>query len=300
MFKSILFCFIMASHSIYAQSIPMTTIQLRIAIENQLSSTKGEFSVVFKSVTKPDLAVTIQEKEIFHAASTMKTPVMIEVFEQIKEGKFKLTDSVVVKNNFKSIVDESIYQMDIADDSADEIYKNIGKRMTVRQLMYEMITVSSNLATNILIEKVGASNVTTTMHELGAKDIRVLRGVEDQKAFEKGWNNVVTALDLALIYERLARGQIVSKESSSAMVQILKEQKFNSIIPALLPKEVQVAHKTGEITGVRHDSGIVYLPNGEIYVLVLLSKNLENQKAGEETMAKVSEIVYQFVVNQRK
>ncbi len=302
MFKIILFvssCFMM-SLSLFSQPSVQAIVHLKKAIEAEIALTKGNFAVVFHSVSKPELGLTVHEKEIFHAASTMKTPVMIEVFNQVEEGKFKLSDSILVQNSFKSIVDGSPYQLNILDDSADGMYERIGEKMTVWQLVYEMITVSSNLATNILIEKVGASNVMNTMHKLGAKDIRVLRGVEDQKAFDKGWNNVVTAFDLALIFEKLARGQVVSREASNEMIQILKEQKFNSIIPALLPKEVQVAHKTGEITGVRHDTGIVYLPSGEKYVLVLLSKNLENQKAGEETMAKISKMVYQFVINQGK
>ncbi len=284
----------------HAQENPTELTQLKTAVAAQLTVVKGTFAVVFRSVNNPRQALYLNEREVFHAASTMKTPVMIEVFDQAKAGKFKLSDSVVVTNEFRSIVDGSAYQMDISDDSADEMYKRIGKKMTVRQLVYEMITVSSNLATNILIDKVGAPNVMNTMQELGARDIRVLRGVEDKKAFDKGWNNTVTAYDLALIFEKLARGQMVSRQACVEMIQVLKEQKFNSIIPARLPKEVQVAHKTGEITGVRHDSGIVYLPDGEAYVLVLLSKNLENQKAGEEAMAKVSEMIYQFVKAQPK
>ncbi len=300
MLKYILFMSSLVSVSIHAQTKSSHLNQLKSAIESQLGSVEGQFAVAFRSVNKPDRAIYIHEKEIFHAASTMKTPVMIEVYEQVKAGKFGLSDPVLVKNEFKSIVDGSSYQMDISDDSAEEMYKKIGQRLTVRQLVYEMITVSSNLATNLLINQVQASSITHTMQEIGAKDIRVLRGVEDQKAFDKGWNNTVTAHDLALVYEKLARKQIVSKQACDEMIQILKEQKFNDIIPARLPKNVQIAHKTGEITGVRHDSGIVYLPDGQSYVLVLLSKNLEKPEDGVAAMAKVSELIYQFVAAQAK
>ncbi len=273
----------------------MTIEGLRQHIETRLTSVEGRFAVVFKQVDKPENRISINGKEVFHAASTMKTPVMIEVFDQAKAGKFKLTDSVLVKNEFKSIVDGSRYQMDISDDSGEGLYKKIGQKTTVYELIYEMITVSSNLATNILIEKVGAASVTNAMNELGASDIRVLRGVEDQKAFDKGWNNTVTADDLAVIYEKLARGQVVSREASGQMRQILEAQKFNEIIPAKLPKTVKLAHKTGEITGVRHDSGIVTLPDGQQYVLVLLSKGLKNPTEGVVALADVSEMIYQFV-----
>ncbi|WP_313989941.1 serine hydrolase [Xanthocytophaga flavus] len=273
---------------------------LKAAIESKLATVEGQFAVVFKSLDSPKLEVYIHEKEVFHAASTMKTPVMIEVFDQVKAGKFNLSDSILIKNEFKSIVDGSPYKMDISDDSAEEMYKKIGQWMKIKQLVYEMITVSSNLATNLLIDKVGAANVMNTMQGIGAKDIRVLRGVEDQKAFDKGWNNTVTAYDLAIIFEKIARGQVVDKKSCEEMIQILKEQKFNDIIPLYLPKEVQVAHKTGFITGVRHDSAIVYLPDGRRYILVLLSKELENPEAGVEVLARVSETIYQFMKNQLK
>ncbi len=142
-----------------------------------------------------------------------------------------------------------------------------------------MITKSSNLATNILIDLVGAKNVNKTMRSIGANDIKVLRGVEDGKAFDKGMNNTVTAYDLMLLFERIANGKMVSKQASDAMIDILFKQTFNSVIPARLPKDVRVAHKTGSITGIYNDSGIVYLPDGRKYVVVLLSKGLEEAAA---------------------
>jgi beta-lactamase class A len=148
-----------------------------------------------------------------------------------------------------------------------------------------MIINSSNLATNILIEKVGAKNVTQSMRDLGAKDIQVLRGVEDDKAFRAGLNNEVTAYDLMLIF-----ASIVEEKK---MIDILLQQEFNDIIPAKLPKDVKVAHKTGWITGLHHDSGIVMLPDGKKYVLVILSDSLEDEKAAVDKMATVSQMIYQ-------
>ncbi len=164
--------------------------------------------------------------------------------------------------------------------------------MTIYDLTYQMIIVSSNLATNILIDLVDAKNANESMRKLGAKDIQVLRGVEDKKAFEKGLNNSVTAFDLMLIFEKIAQNKVLDKKSCEAMTKILFDQKFNTVIPAKLPKEVKVAHKTGSITGVQHDSGIVYLPDGRKYVLVLLSKKLKNADDGVKVMAEVSEMIY--------
>ena len=264
---------------------------LKLAIEAKLKTVEGEFAVAFKDL-QTGKTLFINEKEDFHAASTMKTPVMIEVFKQAKAGKFKVTDSILVKNEFKSIVDGSPYSMDIADDSGDGMYKMIGKKMTIYDLTYQMIIVSSNLATNILIDLVDAKNANESMRKLGAKDIKVLRGVEDQKAFDKGLSNTTTAYDLMLIFEKIAQNKVIDKKACEEMRKILFDQKFNEIIPEKLPKAVKVAHKTGSITGVQHDSGIVYLPDGRKYVLVLLSKKLKNADAGVKVLSEVSEMIY--------
>lgn len=270
------------------------TDRLRDAILKELGQQQGVFAVAFKDLTSGQ-QILIHEHEIFHAASTMKTPVMIEVFTQCAEGKFSLSDSVVVKNEFSSIVDGSPYQLDSAGDSERQLYKRLGDKETLSELVNKMIISSSNLSTNIVVELVGATNVTQTMRELGTKDISVLRGVEDSKAFEKGLNNTVTAYDLMLIYEKLALGEIVDQRSSQAMIDILSDQQFNTIIPAGLPADVKVAHKTGNISGVLHDTGIVYLPDGRKYVLVLLSKELKDSESAKAAMANVSGMIYQHV-----
>ena len=274
---------------IFAQKLSFEN--LKSVIKAKLETVEGEFAVAFKDL-QTGKTLFINEKENFHAASTMKTPVMIEVFRQAKAGKFKVTDSILVKNEFKSIVDGSPYSMDISDDSGDGMYKMIGKKMTIYDLTYQMITVSSNLATNILIDLVDAKNANDSMRKLGANDIKVLRGVEDQKAFDKGLSNTTTAYDLTLIFEKIAQNKVVDKQSCEEMRKILFNQKFNEIIPEKLPKTVKVAHKTGSITGVQHDSGIIYLPDGRRYVLVLLSKKLKNVDAGVKMLAEVSEMFY--------
>jgi beta-lactamase class A len=289
--KKVFFSFIFLAMLLDISAQKPTLESTKTAIEAKLKTVEGEFAVVFKDL-QTGKTLFINEKANFHAASTMKTPVMIEVYKQAKAGKFKLTDSILVKNEFKSIVDGSPYSMDIADDSGDGMYKMIGKKMTIYDLTYQMIIVSSNLATNILIDLVDAKNANESMRKLGAKDIQVLRGVEDQKAFDKGLSNTTTAYDLMLIFEKIAQNKVIDKKSCEEMRKILFDQKFNEIIPEKLPKTVKVAHKTGSITGVQHDSGIVYLPDGRKYVLVLLSKKLKNVDAGVKVLAEVSEMIY--------
>nr|MBP6620233.1 serine hydrolase [Leadbetterella sp.] len=192
---------------------------------------------------------------------------------------------------FESIVDKSRYSLSILDDSDDILYGKIGKKMTIQDLTYEMMTKSSNLSTNILIDKVGAGNVMKLLASLNIKENIVLRGVEDQKAFEAGLNNRTTPYGLMQIFEHIASTQ----GNNSLMMNILFDQKFNEIIPAKLPKSVKVAHKTGSITGVQHDSGIVFLPDGRKYVLILLSKNLKNADEGVKTLAQISKLIYDYM-----
>ncbi|OKL42047.1 serine hydrolase [Pontibacter flavimaris] len=276
-------------------SKPETTMHaLRQQITEELEKQEGTFAVAFKDMATGE-ELLLNERESFHAASTMKTPVLIEAYKQAAAGKLSLSDSILVRNGFKSIMDGSMYSISPVDDSEQELYTFVGQKRPVSELLYKMIIQSSNLATNLMIEELDAKQVTQTMRELGAQDIQVLRGVEDSKAYEQGLNNTTTAYDLMLIFEQIATGKAVNPEASQEMIRILLDQRHREIIPARLPKEVKVAHKTGWITGVRHDSGIVILPDGQKYVLVLLSKDLKDEKAGMEAMAKVSELVYKYV-----
>ena len=270
--------------------------QLKQNIEHSFQQLDGNFALAFVNLSDSSQKIMINTEDTFHAASTMKTPVMIEIYNQAAQGKFKLSDSVLVKNKFKSIVDGSSYTMDIGEDSGDALYKKIGQKVTIHKLMYDMITVSSNLATNILIELVNAKKVTASMRKLGAKDIQVLRGVEDIKAYDLGLNNTTTAKDLMIIMKAIATNKAGNKKDCDEMISILKDQKFNDMIPKYLPKNVKIAHKTGSITGVHHDSGIVYLPNGKAYVLIILSKNLKDFDKATDEMAKVSKEIFEFMM----
>ena len=267
---------------------------LEADIRTECSRSAGTFAVAFRDLEDPLRTLLINDTVTFHAASTMKTPVMIEVFRQAEAGRFALTDSLPVKNTFFSIVDSSAYSMDIGEDSEEKLYAMIGRQASIRDLVVDMITYSSNLATNIVIDLVDAKKVTQTMRELGAPYIQVLRGVEDIKAYQMGLSNTTTAYDLMVIFEKIGRGEAVSPEASRRMTDILLDQHFNDGIPAKLPSDVRVAHKTGWITQVRHDSGLVILPDGRRYVLVLLSKDWESDELATEVMANVSKLVYDF------
>tara|TARA_X000000368_G_scaffold368191_1_gene316003 strand:- start:872 stop:1693 length:822 start_codon:yes stop_codon:yes gene_type:complete len=260
-------------------------------IKEIIKSEKGKFAIAFKNL-EDGKEILINENEQFHAASTMKTPVMIEAFKKSFENEISLDDTILVKNEFKSIVDGSLFKLSSFDDSDKKTYEKIGGYLSLRELIYDMITISSNFATNLVIDYIGHEDINKTMRDLGAKDINVLRGVEDIKAFNVGLSNTTTALDLLKIYENLALGKVINSSLSEEMVDILKKQKYDDIIPKYLPKSIEVAHKDGWINGVRHDSGIVFLDGNTTYVLVLLSKNLEDEIKGADLLAKVSLEIY--------
>jgi beta-lactamase class A len=254
-------------------------------LTDTLNVAKGNFALAFKDLQTGE-EILINEHQLFHAASTMKTPVMIEVFKQARSGNFSMGDSIEIRTTFNSIVD-STFSLSADDDSEHELYTIVGQKRPVSELVYKMIILSSNLATNILIDLVGAKNVTQSMRDIGAKDIQVLRGVEDGKAFRAGLNNKVTAYDLMLVFDAI--------KDEKEMIDILLDQKFNEIIPSKLPKEVKVAHKTGWITGLHHDSALVILPDGRRYILVLLSDSLTDENAGVRQMATASKMIYDYV-----
>ena len=133
---------------------------LQIDIQNRLAKETGTFAVVFKDLQTGD-SLLLNEHEIFHAASTMKTPVMIEIYKQAASGKWSLTDSIAIKNEFSSIVDGSSYSLNPQDDSEQELYTRIGQKRTLAELVYDMIIVSSNLSTNIVIELADAPGIET-------------------------------------------------------------------------------------------------------------------------------------------
>ena len=234
--------------------------------------------------------VMIEPDKTFHAASTMKVPVMIELFRQAEAGQLRLEDPLPIVNEFHSIVDGSVYHLNVGDDSDAEVYKAVGKTMTLRELCEAMITVSSNLAANLLIERLGVENIRTTVARLGATGVDVRRGVEDQKAFDQGLNNTTTARGLALLLQKLASGQAVSARADTEMVAILKGQKFNDGIPAGVPEGTPIAHKTGTITKIHHDAAIVYGPRP--YVLVILVRGIQEQKESAALMAAMSREVW--------
>jgi beta-lactamase class A len=232
----------------------------------------------------------------FHAASTMKVPVLIELARRVDAGDFRWDDSLLVRNAFRSLADGSTFQLDRADDSDSTVYQMIGQRVTIKVLARLMIIRSSNLATNLLIDQLGAARVTATARALGADSIEVRRGVEGQKAFDLGWNNTTTARDLAVLLAALQRGQAASAASTAVALDMLRGQEFNDGIPAGLPAGTPVAHKTGELTAVFHDAALIYPPGRPPFVLVVLTKGYAPRAQAMKVQADLARLAWNAIV----
>ena len=269
------------------QAPPASGLEARV--RKLIESSGAEVAVAMRTLDGRG-ELLIDPDKTFHAASTMKVPIMIELFRQAEAGTLRLDERLAIKNEFHSIVDGSVYQLSVGDDSDAEVYAQIGKTMTLRDLCEAMITVSSNFAANLLIERVGAGNVRKTVARLGADGMVVLRGVEDQKAFDKGMNNATTARALEVLMLKIAQGQAVSPKADAEMAAILKRQKFHDAIPAGLPDGTVVGHKTGNITKIHHDAAIVY--GRRPYVLVVLVRGIQDQKVSGPLIASISREVW--------
>lgn len=264
-------------------------------VQTIIASSGADVAVAMRTLDGRD-ELRIHADESFHAASTMKVPVMIELFNQARHGRLDLDDQLPVTNQFRSIVDGSPYSLSVDDDSDAEVYHRVGESMSLRSLCEAMITVSSNFATNLLIEHLGVDRVRQTVTRLGADGMQVLRGVEDLKAFERGMSNTTTARALLTLLEAIAHDTAVDAASSRDMIEILKRQEFDDAIPAGLPAGVPVAHKTGSITRINHDAAIVYATRP--YVLVILTRGIDDHAESAALMARIARRVHEAVVLQ--
>ncbi len=262
----------------------------RDRVDALINESGAEVSIAFRTLDG-EQELLIEPDRVYHAASTMKVPVMIELFRQAREKTIAIEEPLEITNSFSSIIDGSPYELSVGDDSDADVYARLGKTMTLRELCEAMITVSSNLATNLLIEKLGVENIRRTVTVLGGNGMSVLRGVEDTKAFESGKSNTTTAGALLVLLERIARGEAVSAEASREMVEILARQQFNDAIPAGVPDEVRVAHKTGSITRIHHDAAIVEASSP--YVLVVLVRGIDDRGESAALMANISSALYE-------
>ncbi len=267
---------------------------LRKEIEKIESGSGAKAIAVALSDAESGLELHYNAERWFHAASTIKVPILLGVFAAIDRGDLLPHSRVHVRNRFLSVVEQVPFRVEQGRDANSSVQNAIGKMMRVDELAYHMITTSSNLATNLLLGVVGPDSVRATLRELDVDEgIELKRGVEDELAFEKGINSRVTADGLLRILVLLSEGKAFSPALSRRMMDILHAQEFNQGIPARLPKGARVAHKTGEISTIAHDAAVVYLPKRKPYVLVVLTEWEPSGAGRSRAIAAISHAVYE-------
>jgi beta-lactamase class A len=237
----------------------------------------------------------------FHAASTIKVAVLASLFRVIEEGSLALDARVHVRNRFLSAIDGEPYRITVARDANSKVQAAAGKTMKVVELAYHMIVTSSNLATNLLLDLIGVEAAQRALNDLNIEGIKLVRGVEDERAFDAGINNLVTANGLLHLFRLIEEERGFSPHAAQKMLGILNQQEFNGGIPAGLPDGVRetarIAHKTGEISTVAHDAGIVSLPDRKPYALVILTRwGRDNSNGRQETVARLSRAIYEHLI----
>ena len=231
----------------------------------------------------------------FHAASTFKVGILLAVFKAAEQKILRLDDQLHVRNRFRSIIDGSIYRIDVDRDGDALCHRRIGRSMKIAELARVMVTRSSNIATNLLLDFLGVDTVRGTLNAAGVDGIKVVRGVEDHVAFQAGIYNEITAAGLIQLFRVLSEGNFLSEFSRQQIRDILLAQEFNSMIPSRLPGSVRVAHKTGEISDHWHDAGIVNFPDRKPYLVSILTHGAPILDQPQRAVAAISEAVFNAI-----
>lgn len=265
---------------------------LRAALTARIAQVPGAQVGLYLHDLATDAVLGLDDTITFHAASTMKVPVMIELMRLVDTSHVRLDDRIPLTNAFASIVDGSPYSLSRDGDSDPTLYDRIGAPISLRELNERMIVRSSNLATNVLIARLDPERITATARALGGDGIQVRRGVEDQRAFDAGRNNVTTARGLGRLLWAIERGDAASSWATAAMRTTLLRQEFNDEIPAGLPAGVPVAHKTGWITATTHDAAIIYPRDRAPLVLVILTRAIPDRATAQRLIADLARLVW--------
>ena len=270
---------------------------LRQTCEGIMSESKAAAWAVALHDYETGFRFSINAERRFHAASTIKVAILLAVCRAFDEGRIRPDDTLHVRNRFLSAVDQSPFRIDAETDGYPQLHQLIGRTAKISDLTEWMIVSSSNLATNLLLDYLTVEYALKVMRDAGVSGVELRRGVDDTKAHEKTFNNETTAQGLLDLFAVL-RGDFLSKASRDLAINILLQQRFKSMIPAPLPSHASVAHKTGEISTACHDAGIVYLPEREPYLLVVLTEVAPESNGRREAIAKISAAVFQCLTGQ--
>ena len=236
----------------------------------------------------------------FHAASTFKAGILLALFKAVEEGKVRLDDHLQIRNRFRSVVDGSTFRIERERDGDSSVHRAIGGSKSIRQLGWVMVTRSSNLATNLLLDYIGLDYVRKFLADEKIDGIEIKRGVEDQLAHQQGINNEATAEGLVSLFSLLLEDDFLRPELREEGLSILLQQEFRSMIPARLPEGTKVAHKTGEISTHCHDAGIVFVPERKPYVLAILVEHGPGANRRNRAIAEISSAIHRYLTGHRE
>ena len=196
-----------------------------------------------------------------YAASTMKVAVLAALYA----GGHDLDQEITVHNEFAGVTGDT-YGLQRRHDEDDDVWRRLGRTATLGWLAARMVTYSSNLATNLVLEQVGLPTVDAVWRAVGAGTSTVRRGLGDTAAADAGITNTVTAEDLGRLFAAIARGELAG---SDEMLATLLDQRRTEDLAAGLPAGTRVAHKNGWIMGVRHGAGVVFPGDAPPFVLAV-------------------------------
>jgi len=234
---------------------------------------------------------------LFHAASTFKVAILYALLRAAEERNIRLEDPLHVRNRFLSIVDGSPYRIERDRDGDTTVHRCVGRSLSLYQLAHVMITRSSNLATNMLLDFLGIDYVRGVLKSAGIDGLDVRGGVEDHIAFQNGVSNETTADALLLLFRLFLDERHLLSSHREQALEILLAQEFKSMIPARLPENVRVAHKTGEISTHCHDAGIVFAPDRQPYVVAILTETAPSNTRRQKAVAEISALVFRYFVS---
>jgi beta-lactamase class A len=213
------------------------------------------------------------------AASTIKIPVMVEVFRQLVAGKFDLNTKLRLRRGDKDW------------GSGDLSGARVGSSYTVSRLLALMIDVSDNTATNMLIRRVGRQRINATMAGYGLTHTRLRDFIRSEGPGIR-WALRSSPADMAHLLGVMAKEQLVDEWSSREMITILRGQHHNGLLPEPLPPGTQIAHKTGTLHDTLNDVGIVYGAGEDPYVIAVMTTDLPTLESGRRFIRGVSKMAY--------
>lgn len=247
-------------------------------INDRLDALSGKIGVYYKNLATNE-TFDYHAEESFLAASVIKLPLLAAVLHEVHEGRMRLDDTIRVRPEDK------------VPSCGALNYMHSGLEVTILDLCHLMIVISDNTATNILIKRLGYEKIRTIFMAFGLKQTKINRLLFDGDAKRKGIENYFTPKEIGVLLENIHREEVIHPEISRMIIRILKQQQMNHKIPHLLPSTIEVAHKTGESTGITHDVGIIY--SKRPFILCFASNDTDVPEA-EHTMRLIAKYFYDY------